>query len=120
MFFDDDDTSLLLDLVEKLLSMGPDLGTGPSLDILLHTLPVFPEKSKAYKICCKIGQSLLTQYELLVFLLGPSTHGRASSLFSPVVFGINGLGIEDPLDISLVDLRLLSIFTQAVVLACPR
>jgi hypothetical protein len=44
MIFDNDLSSLLLDLVEKLLRMTPNLGTGPRLNEVLHLLPVFAEQ----------------------------------------------------------------------------
>ena len=68
----------------------------------------------------KINSSLLTQYELLMFLLGPPAHRRASTLVSPVVIRVKCLGVKDPLDISLVDPGLFSMFAQAIELACPQ
>ena len=121
MLLDNHDTSFFLYLIEKLLSMRPDLRTRPSFNILLHALPVFTVESKAYnKIWVNIKVALLlTQYELLVLLLCPSAHGRASTLVSPVVVRIKCLGIKDSLNISLMDPGPLSISSQAVELACP-
>lgn len=70
-----------------------------------------------WKYTVKINSLLLTEYELLMLFLGPSAHGRASSLVSAVVVRLKSLGIENPLDISLVDPGPLSTFAQAVELA---
>lgn len=72
------------------------------------------------KIWVKANSLLLTEYELLMLLLGPSAHGRAPTLVSPVVVWIKCLRIKNPLNISLVDPGPLSVFTQAVELACPQ
>ena len=62
---------------------------------------------------------LLTEYELLMLLLCPSTLGRSVTLLGPdIVVYLKWLSIKNPLDVFLVDLSLLSVFTQTVKLGC--
>ena len=50
MLLNDYYASFFLNLIEKLLSVRPDLRTSSGFDILLHALPVFSVESQAYYV----------------------------------------------------------------------